>query len=331
MTTVPFIARFASIDHVQLAMPPGGESTARQFYRDLLGMVEIPKPAQLAKRGGCWFESGEVQIHLGVEKDFRPAKKAHPALRCRDYAACVARLAGSGVEIHEVDDIPGVRRGHIDDPFGNRIELIQFGADSRLAETPLLVLASASPRRQELLRNAGIPFAVYPANIPEIPLPGESPRDCAERLAREKAQAALRQQPGKVVLGADTIVVVDGEILGKPRDEADAVRMLRLLSGRTHQVTTGVCLAGLPLRTENQKLETGFEDSRSETTLVTMTSLTDEDIHSYVATGEPMDKAGAYAIQGIASRWISRIDGDYFNVVGLPVALVHRMLQEHRI
>ncbi len=192
----------------------------------------------------------------------------------------------------------------------------------------MLVLASASPRRQELLRNAGIPFAVYPANIPEVPLSGESPRVCAERLAREKARAVLRQQAGKLILGADTIVVVDGEILGKPRDQADAVRMLRLLSGRTHQVITGVCLVGT-LRTENQKLETGFEDTRSEVTLVSMTTLSDEDVHLYIASGEPMDKAGAYAIQGMASRWIPRIDGDYFNVVGLPVALVRRMLQEH--
>jgi septum formation protein len=194
----------------------------------------------------------------------------------------------------------------------------------------MLVLASASPRRQELLRNAGIEFTVRPANIPEIPLAEESPRACAERLAREKAHAVLLQQPGKLVLGADTIVVVDGEILGKPRDEADAMRMLRLLSGRTHQVITGVCLVGA-LRTENQKLETGFEDTRSESTLVSMTTLTDDDIHSYIASGEPMDKAGAYAIQGMASRWIPHIDGDYFNVVGLPVALVHRMLKEHRV
>jgi septum formation protein len=191
----------------------------------------------------------------------------------------------------------------------------------------MLVLASASPRRQELLRNAGIAFTVDPANIPELPLSGESPRVCAERLAREKAEAVFHRQGGKPVLGADTIVVVEGEILGKPRDEVDAMRMLRLLSGRTHQVITGVCLIG-PLRTENQKLRTGFEDVRSETTLVTMTSLTDDDIRHYIATGEPMDKAGAYAIQGIASRWIPRIDGDYFNVVGLPVALVHGMLQE---
>jgi len=193
----------------------------------------------------------------------------------------------------------------------------------------MLVLASASPRRRELLRNTGIPFDVYPTNIPESPQPGEKPRDCAERLAREKALAAFRQQPDKPVLGADTIVVVDGEILGKPRDEADAMRMLRLLSGRTHEVTTGVCLVGPSRRTGNQKLETGFEDTRSETTRVSMTALTEEEIRSYIATDEPMDKAGAYAIQGIASRWIPRIEGDYCNVVGLPVALVFRMLKEH--
>ncbi len=121
MVTVPFTA----IDHVQLAMPPGGEDTARHFYRNLLGMAEIPKPPELAKRGGCWFESGEVQIHLGVEKDFRPAKKAHPALRCRDYAAFLQRLSEAAVTVAEAGDIPGVRRCHIYDPFGNRIELIE--------------------------------------------------------------------------------------------------------------------------------------------------------------------------------------------------------------
>ncbi len=125
MVTGPFTA----IEHVQLAMPPGGEDTARGFYGDLLGMVETPKPAELAKRGGCWFESGRVQVHLGVEKDFRPAKKAHPALRCRNYAALVLRLSEAGVSLNEADDIPGVRRCHIQDPFGNRIELI--AAESR--------------------------------------------------------------------------------------------------------------------------------------------------------------------------------------------------------
>jgi septum formation protein len=191
----------------------------------------------------------------------------------------------------------------------------------------MLVLASASPRRQELLRNASIPFEVQPTNIPEVPQPGEAPRAFAERMAREKALAVFRLLPNDFVLGADTIVIVDAEILGKPRDRADAVRMLRLLSGRKHQVTTGVCLLGLRPRDEKGKI--GFEDVKSETTLVTMDPLGEDDIHGYVSSGEPMDKAGAYAIQGRASRWISRIEGDYFNVVGLPVSLVYKMLREH--
>ena len=115
---------FTSIDHVQLAMPAGGEEQARRFYGDSLGMIEIPKPAELAKRGGCWFESGGVQIHLGVEADFRPARKAHPALRCSQYPELLDRLRQAGIEVTEARDIPGVRRCHIHDPFGNRIELI---------------------------------------------------------------------------------------------------------------------------------------------------------------------------------------------------------------
>jgi septum formation protein len=195
----------------------------------------------------------------------------------------------------------------------------------------MLVLASASPRRQELLRNAGIPFVLQPTDIPEVPWPGEAPRAFAERMAREKALTVFRQRPDDFVLGADTIVIVDAEILGKPRDAADAARMLRLLSGRRHQVTTGVCLVAPHLRTENRQLETGFEDVRSETTIVTVEVLSDDDIRSYISTGEPMDKAGAYAIQGRASRWISHIEGDYFNVVGLPVSLVYKMLRERGV
>jgi septum formation protein len=193
----------------------------------------------------------------------------------------------------------------------------------------MLVLASASPRRQELLRNAGISFVVQPTDIPEVPRPGEAPRVVAERLAREKALAVSGQRPADFVLGADTIVVVDAAILGKPRDRADAARMLRLLSGRKHQVITGVCLLGAQAGTEGQK--TDLQDVRSATTVVTMGALSDEDIRSYISTGEPMDKAGAYAIQGRASRWISCIEGDYFNVVGLPIALVFKMLCEYGV
>ena len=183
----------------------------------------------------------------------------------------------------------------------------------------MLILASASPRRQELLRNAGIAFTVQSADIDETRLAGESPRECAKRLAREKAVAVFQSQSQSYVLGADTIVVVDDMILGKPRDADDAGRMLRLLAGRTHSVVTGVCVVA-PATCATQ--------TASETTLVTVSRLSDEEIRAYIATGEPMDKAGAYAIQGMASRWIPRIEGDYSNVVGLPVALVYRMLRE---
>ena len=117
---------FTAIDHVQLAMPAGEEKSARRFYSDLLGMCEIPKPAEPLNRGGCWFESGPVQVHLGIEKDFRPAKKAHPAFKCMNYDGLVAKLQAAGVEVTEPGDIPEVRRGHIHDPFGNRIELISL-------------------------------------------------------------------------------------------------------------------------------------------------------------------------------------------------------------
>jgi septum formation protein len=191
----------------------------------------------------------------------------------------------------------------------------------------MIVLASASPRRQELLRNAGIPFTVQPADIVEAPLADESPKACAERLAREKALAVFKIRPQEYILGADTIVVVDDAILGKPRDRDDAVRMLRLLSGRTHVVITGVCLVG-PVARSQETVASNSNQIASETTFVTMREISDGEIRDYVATGEPMDKAGAYAIQGIASRWIPRIEGDYSNVVGLPVALVYAMLRE---
>jgi len=174
---------------------------------------------------------------------------------------------------------------------------------------------------------------VQPADIDETPRAGEAPRDCAERLAREKALAIFRIRPQEYVLGADTIVVIDDMILGKPRDMVDAGRMLRLLSGRAHAVITGVCVAGKtaaggPGSVDGEAAEGRDLQTASETTLVTMCELSDDEIRDYVATGEPMDKAGAYAIQGLASRWIPRIEGDYSNVVGLPVALVYRMLRE---
>jgi septum formation protein len=196
----------------------------------------------------------------------------------------------------------------------------------------MLVLASASPRRQELLRNARIDFVIQPADIPEERLPHESPTAFAERAARDKARAVAtrltsdgKQFPDPVfVLGADTVVVVDDQVLGKPEDAADAARMLRLLSGREHIVTTGVCLIG----TEGAR-DDSFEDVRSCSTRVFFDTLTARDINAYISTGETIDKAGAYGIQGMASRWIGRIEGDYFNVVGLPVALVWDMLRAH--
>jgi len=194
----------------------------------------------------------------------------------------------------------------------------------------MIVLASASPRRQELLRNAGIPFTVQPADVDETPLAEEPARNCAERLAREKALAVWRKRPQDVVLGADTVVTVDEKILGKPVDGEDAARMLRMLSGREHRVITGVCVVRAGDRGSGASSDCDLEGAEirtaSETTLVMMGELSDEEIREYVASGEPMDKAGAYAIQGRASRWIPRIDGDYSNVVGLPVALVYRML-----
>jgi septum formation protein len=188
-------------------------------------------------------------------------------------------------------------------------------------KVPHINLASASPRRAELLRSAAIPFTVDVADIPEDLREGEKPVEHAERLAREKAEVVAKRNPGKIVLGADTIVVVSDQILGKPRDAADAARMLQLLSGRSHQVITGVCL--VLMDTGNWNVETG-----SAQTSVHFAPLSPNDIKGYIATREPMDKAGAYAIQGIASRWITRIEGDYANVVGLPVALVWKMLQK---
>jgi len=223
----------------------------------------------------------------------------------------------------------------------------------------MLVLASASPRRRELLTQAGFTFQVRPAHIPEDPNPNEDPIAYVTRLAREKAEAVFRELTANpnpepalkghdfsraendaqevralapegrpsavnpndgpnsfVVLGADTTVTLDNQILGKPENPADAARMLRLLSGRTHRVITGVAV-----------VTATHTEVAAEVTGVQFLTLSDEEIAAYIATGEPMDKAGAYAIQGRAARWIPRIVGDYFNVVGLPIALVSTLLE----
>jgi septum formation protein len=182
----------------------------------------------------------------------------------------------------------------------------------------VLVLASKSPRRQQILSDAGIPFVVRSADVAEQRLADESAVDYVRRLAADKA-GAVPLLPGEVILGADTVVVMDGQVLEKPRDAADAARMLRLLSGREHEVITGICL----------RAESGtIVDSC--TTRVRFVSLSPDELEAYAASGEPMDKAGAYAIQGLASKFIDRIEGCYFNVVGLPVALVYRHLKEIR-
>jgi septum formation protein len=180
-----------------------------------------------------------------------------------------------------------------------------------------LVLASASPRRAELLAAAGFTFEVAPADVDETTRPGEDPADYAVRVARDKASATLPHHRDAVVLAADTVVVADGDILGKPQDQADAARMLGRLSGVTHLVQTAVVLS-----------VGEHERCRVETTRVRFRPLSLEEIDWYVATGEPDGKAGAYGIQGAASRFIDWIEGSWSNVVGLPVAAVYQMLKE---
>lgn len=183
-----------------------------------------------------------------------------------------------------------------------------------------LILASASPRRAEILRDAGYHFAVLSSAIDETPYPDESPQDLVQRLADAKGELAAARAVGPAILiAADTEVVLDGQVFGKPRSSDDARRMLTKLSGRTHAVLTGVCLIRLP---DVERI------SFVETTLVTFATLSDEEITRYLATGEPHDKAGAYAIQGYASRYIPRIEGCYFNVVGLPLARLQQALTE---
>jgi nucleoside triphosphate pyrophosphatase len=179
----------------------------------------------------------------------------------------------------------------------------------------VLILASKSPRRAEILRQAGIAFAVRAVDVDETPLPSEKPENYVRRLAEIKA-LAVPDSGGETILGADTTVVIDGQMLGKPEDDAGARRMLEALSSRRHEVLTGICIRrGTKLVRDWAATEVWFAP------------MTAREIGDYIASGEPLDKAGAYAIQGLASKFIEKIEGCYFNVVGLPVALVYRHLR----
>ena len=180
-----------------------------------------------------------------------------------------------------------------------------------------MVLASASPRRRQLLNLIGIAHEVRPANIDETTRPRETPRRHAERLAREKASAIATRDPDLITIGADTIVVVNRKVLGKPRDADDAARMLAMLSGREHVVTTAVAVSrGKKLRSAVEEVSVKFRRLR------------DDEIEAYIATGEPMDKAGAYGIQGYGATIVERIEGDYFAVMGLPIVRLVGLLRD---
>ncbi len=186
---------------------------------------------------------------------------------------------------------------------------------------PKIILASASPRRAEILRTVNWPFETLPLDIDETRKAGEDAATYVQRLARAKAEAAVRRRPGAMIVGADTVVVINEQILGKPRDQNDARSMLRKLSGQWHQVLTGVAL-----------IDSATSESQvaHETTEVKFAVMSRDEIDWYVSSGEPMDKAGAYAIQGLGARFIEGIRGDYFNVVGLPVRLLYELLTKGR-
>jgi septum formation protein len=179
-----------------------------------------------------------------------------------------------------------------------------------------IVLASTSPRRADLLKQIGVEFELASGNVQERPHPDEAPADYITRLARAKVIAVARERGAGLIIGADTVVVLDGQLLGKPQDEAEAERMLRSLSGRWHAVMTGVALFDVA---------TGQEVADFDKTLVRFARLSNQEIEWYVKTGEPMDKAGAYGIQGLGGLFVDEIAGNYYNVVGLPLPLVYRL------
>ena len=204
-----------------------------------------------------------------------------------------------------------------DAPEKDRTRMIQVRSDAISAQGTI-VLASASPRRSELMGLAGIPCTVVPADICEDVLPGEQPAEHVERLSREKAQAVAGKVPGRFFIGSDTVVVLENRIMGKPGDESHAYEMLASLSGRTHEVITGIAV---------HDIATGTCISQSITTEVRFKDLSEIEIQAYIATGCPMDKAGAYAIQGGAVHFIRSISGSYTNVIGLPMTELYELLQ----
>jgi len=197
-----------------------------------------------------------------------------------------------------------------------RIDLSARATSNFTSAVPRLVLASASPRRAKILRTTGWDFEILPADVDEARRPGENAAAYVERVAREKAEATADQVSNRLVVGADTVVVIDGQILGKPRDAEDARRMLGLLQDRWHQVLTGLAI-----------VNGNSSAVAHEVTDVKFAPMTENEINWYVATDEPLDKAGAYAIQGLGARFIEGIRGDYLNVVGLPLRLLYKLVR----
>jgi septum formation protein len=185
-----------------------------------------------------------------------------------------------------------------------------------MVQVPRIILASQSPRRAQLLHMLGLEIETVPADIDETYAPGEEPGEHAERLARAKAQHIATRHAGALVIGSDTVVAVDGEVLGKPADEADAVRMLLRLAGRSHEVATGIAVSSSGLRSAVERVTVHF---RSFDAAIA---------RAYASTGEPLDKAGAYGIQGYGSTLVDRIEGDYYAVMGLPIARLMALLEK---
>ncbi len=282
-------------------------------------MVRIPSEVlPETTRGSGWIDpvalrpldKGEKYVHAGTVSVEPKQDRVQQLIR----ACNVTHEA----DLEESNEMKRLFKGITDDIDPSEDAPLPAGAGEGEVDaskvTPMkrdLILASSSPRRQEMLRVLGIAFEIHPAEIEEIPFHGEEPAAFAARMARQKAQAVARVHPDAVVIGADTVVVLEGRILGKPVDAADAVRMLKALRGQEHKVMTGFSVI---------VREAGIERNRVITSTVFVRRLTDREIEGYVATGEPLDKAGAYAIQGIGAFLVEGIVGSYTNIVGLPLS-----------